>query len=414
MIRTLALASLLAGCLADEALEPTGETEQALNGDSWATVDDNPYTAGVGALDNGVAISPLTHKILVAGARYETGGTSTWIVRGSPDGVSWFLNHSAKLSPTGNAVAYAVTADLKGVFYVVGTAVDASGVTHWMVVRSTNDGATWDTVLNQGGHVTADVPYGISVDDQQNVFVTGTVVAGSTHTARILRGTGAGSTWSQVLSYSSVGAENAFYGTCKGTFGTQGATYATGWETPSSADDGMLAMAFYTVDHGTTWTKTIEYGALHYTRGYNCAGAPAGRLLEAASTWQITPNVSSNWITTLWDVAAHAQLSADAAAGGSAIDNASYAVAHVAGPVAREYDAGGIRTSSGVLQWRTSFVEDAALGLSWTLSDLYSYPGSTEQARASSAAYDPIAGLYVVGVAFDATNRSHGIVRHRR
>jgi hypothetical protein len=412
MTRLLLLACVLAGCVADAT--ETASLDQALNGDSWGTFDDNAYTAGTGATANGIAISPTSHKILVAGARFETNGTSTWIVRGTADGVNWGLNHTLKILPTGSSVAYNVATDLKGTFFVVGTAVDANGATHWIVLRSLDDGATWTTMLNQGGHDVHDVPTGLSVDQNENVFVTGQALVAGVYKAKILRGTNLGATWTEVLSYSGVGAgtQNAFYGACQGTVGSLPATYATGWESASS-DDGTTAMAFYTLDSGATWTETISYGALHYTRGYGCAGAPTGHLLEAAGAWQITPSVNSNWITTLWDVATHTQISSDSLTSSTSTAlNASATVIHVPTPTARAYDAGTVMNSAGTLEWRTNYLIDSqAL---WTESDSYQYPGSTGAAQAVASAYDPVRGLYVVGRAADTTGREHGIVRHRR
>ena len=124
MNRFILIACALAGCL-DTAETATDSIDQDINGETWSTVDDNPYTDGTGATTTGVAISPLTHKVMVTGSRHETNGTTTAIVRGSTNGTTFALNSTFKAVATGSSVATAITADALGYWYVAGTYIDA-------------------------------------------------------------------------------------------------------------------------------------------------------------------------------------------------------------------------------------------------------------------------------------------------
>jgi hypothetical protein len=414
MNRFILIALALAGCL--EQAPATDETDQDLNGDTWTTVDDNGYSAGTGADANGIAISPTTHKVLVAGSRGETNNTSTWIVRGAPDGVTWGLNSTFKLVTTGSSQALNVAADSAGYFYVVGTAIDSGGDMHWIVRRSVDDAASWATVFDEGHHDVRDLPTGLSVDAAGNVFVSGKVWAFGKATARIVRGTnhGQSGSWTEVYTIAGSGSDNNFYATCNSTYNGQPATYAVGWEGEATTPAWSQAMIHYTVDGGMTWLWDYNIDASYlWNRSYGCAGTPSGNLMLAITSEQPSP-VESEYQLIVSNYKTEAELTFDGSYNTfKTTGEASYGGIYVPTPSHRDYSFGAIATSTGALHWQTHYGADTQWS-TWNASDDYTYPGTSGGAKALNAAYDSTRGLYVVGWAYDAANRLHGIVRHRQ
>ena len=409
MNRIAILLALTTGCLdrapiTDEPTgEPTSETEQALNGDTWTTVDDNPYAGGTGATTSGIAISPISHRILIAGARGETNATTTWVVRGSADGVNWGLNSTFKYIATGSSAALGAAVDSLGFFYVVGTARDADDRYHWVVRKSEDDGQTWTTVFQPYGYAATDLPTGISVDAIGNVFVTGSIMQNGRNIGVIYRGQKHGVTWTGVFSHAGAGVENSFNGTCIAPYGSQTATYAVGWESANATS--TYATFYYSLDQGTTWNPTTQIGSQPYTHAYTCAAAGAYTDV-AIGTWKTSP-VASNWLATIWDFSTLNQLYGYSLTGATSLFNRALATTHAN---TRSYFAGQLASAATAsLQWQTVYHTDTA-GNVFSASDVYVYPGSTRDAKPVTAAFRFDPGL-VRGRLGDRCGRS--VARYR-
>ena len=395
----LPLSLLVSGCLAADEPE-LASTDQALNGDTWTTVDDNPYTGGEGAEYYGIAASPATHKVLVAGNRTEASGANTWIVRGSPAGSSGFgLNHTLKLPGGANSEATNVAADATGVWYVLGDSQDASGAWHWIVIRSADDAMTWQKPFDV---VLTGRPTGITVDQQLNVYISGTTVDASGAHAKIFRGAMHGTSWSQVASFDAVSGGNiALSGLCTGAYNGVQEVFAVGGISEANVNHAS-GWVLNSANQGTTWSTTFIYKPLEATYGQGCTGTPGADVDFAFAAMD-------NAGTSRWDVLdatgfAPLVYTHDAVTLPGDLTGA-FGVTYAA---SRPYAVGRYSEPSGT-HWHVRFKS----GITWLDSDAYVYPGTSYESDAEAAAYDSERGLYVAGKAFDDTGRLHGIVRHR-
>lgn len=400
-VRAFACLAVVTGCttLAGDPVDETTATQE-LNGDTWTDADDNPYTSGAGAENYGIAISPVSHKILVAGDRLESDGTPTWIVRGSPAGSSTFgLNSTFKLAAGKTSEAVDVAVDAKGVWYVVGDAADANGDFHWIVRRSDDDGATWQTVFNAAmdGH-----PSHIAVDAAYNVFVTGSMVTPSGGRAIVLRGASQGATWAGVLSYQPTAYDASASGVCSRNF--IGATHVfvvtTVFDSPATSHVEVL----HSGNGGNLWQVAFTTQSLAETFGFGCAGVPSSSVFFALGANDTMG--SSQWDTaTVSSFVPPWVLQHDAVNSASGETQDAFAVANVG---ARIYTVG--RYDGPGQHWHVRM----RVGSTWMDSDDYIGPGTIALSEATSLAYDETRGLYVAGKAYDDTGRLHGIVRHRK
>lgn len=161
-------------------------------GDTWATVDDTVFPGGTRA--EGRFISGGSTALLAVG--FGNDGTGHhWLVRRSTDGASFSQVDDFRLAPGKDAGPnWAVSSGRS--HYVIGNAVDAANLSHWIVRRSTDDGATWSTVDDvapQSGQTVSGSSLGIDKDG--NVYAMGGI--GPTNAGRwaVRRSRDGGTTW---------------------------------------------------------------------------------------------------------------------------------------------------------------------------------------------------------------------------
>ena len=153
----------------------TAQTDQALNGDTWVTKDDNTGV-GDGAFYSSITIQD-TGRVWVVGSRVTTTTTpfaETWLVRDALYGNDWETSSAWNLVAGYASSASSVAHDGAGRIFVAGYAYDANFKEHWIVRRSIDTGQTWTTVDDY--HVTGQdaEATGIAVDGITGyIIVTG-------------------------------------------------------------------------------------------------------------------------------------------------------------------------------------------------------------------------------------------------
>jgi hypothetical protein len=186
-------------------------------GASWSTVDSFQYAPG----NNSAArafVADLVGNVCIAGYGTDATGVMHWLIRRSVNGGSWtlvddFPAPSTRASVPTEANAAHVAPGL-GLFVVGQIATQSGNV--WLVRRSLNGGVTWSTVdtfqLVQGLDAYA---YGVSSDNQGNVYVGGgaiasqTAIKGKVYYSRdwiVRKSSDGGNTWATADVFSNTGA----------------------------------------------------------------------------------------------------------------------------------------------------------------------------------------------------------------
>lgn len=255
-----------------------------------------------------VAIAP-NGDIYTAGLAIDN-SLFKWIVRKSSDsGNTWQTidtYHYANGSP---ANANAIAIDSTGTIYVGGFASNApnGGTLYGVVRKSTNQGATWTTVLSftdtplQSGF--ANGVLGLSIDKNDNIYAIGS--DGKWVTKRSADG---GANWTNVDSYALVSGRHA-----SATGITQdnvGNIYVVGFG--SHTDNSWSMIIRKSSDAGTTWTTVDTYrlNSTSYAIGLSIAVDSLGNIyatgfqgnfqsgtIYPSSTWILRKSTPTGWIT---------------------------------------------------------------------------------------------------------------------
>src|SRR6266566_5773648 len=146
---------------------------------TWQTVDDFQYVPGQAAESDGLALAP-NGTLFASGSGADSSGVRHGLVMASANvGTTWSGLLDDFVYPGTHTTLYnaGMVADSAGNLYVAGTAYDdgtpSGGPNHWIVRRSTDNGATWSTVddFAPGGFLTQ--PNGIGADAAGNIYVAG-------------------------------------------------------------------------------------------------------------------------------------------------------------------------------------------------------------------------------------------------
>ncbi|MFT3699341.1 MAG: hypothetical protein QM831_39700 [Kofleriaceae bacterium] len=278
----LVLLALVAGCL--DAEPELATTDQALNGETWTTVD----TSDIQSV--GIAASPTTHTIMTVGLDNDTSKIKT---RASRDGGKTFATiHTFQTYGLPTAIAV----DEIGYWFVAAT--DDDGAVR--IYRSTNDGASWSTVYSQAG----DWYIRSLSTDGSNVFAAGIEDSadGQAH-AVILRGTNRGSYWAPIFA---VADANEVTATCSGLYNGAPAIFAVGERVPSS---GVAAETVWvSLNAGGAWTQTplVDSSPDPVQQPMRCATTQTGDLAIATRL-----DGQHEWDTKLWNVGQNRLLASD-------------------------------------------------------------------------------------------------------
>src|SRR6266568_1495896 len=182
--------------------------DAADGGASWSTVDDvAPFSGSWFNQPNAIAADAVG-SVYVAGFLNTTSTRDAWIVRKSVDGTSFSTVDSL---PSGIGATALFVHPTAGIFVAGQANVVVKGVTvrAWIVRRSTNAGATWQTVDTlygtKGSTYYFGRAYGVGADAHGNLYVAGALAIpyrGSAVWEWVVRkSTNGGSSWSTVDTY---------------------------------------------------------------------------------------------------------------------------------------------------------------------------------------------------------------------
>jgi hypothetical protein len=149
---------------------------------TWQTVDDFQYTAGKGATALGAGLDTQSN-LYTAGWAYDAANIQhALVMRSSDQGATWETIEDFNYRPGTNTYFLSFAVDPAQNLYAVGVANMAplSGAPdHWIVRKSADHGATWTTVddfvPDSGVGDGRNVASGVAVDGVGNVYVVGMV-----------------------------------------------------------------------------------------------------------------------------------------------------------------------------------------------------------------------------------------------
>jgi hypothetical protein len=172
---------------------------------TWQTVDDYQYVAGLTAENFGLTVAPS--GVVFASGFASDGSTCHGLVMASTDrGITWSAPIDDFVYP-GSATRDdgGIVADSAGNLYVAGRYYFSSGPSYRFVRRSTDGGATWftvDTVTINGGYASPLAAGAITADVVGNVYVTEPIFG----TWTVRKGTG-GTSFSTVDTFQPSGSQ---------------------------------------------------------------------------------------------------------------------------------------------------------------------------------------------------------------
>lgn len=385
MKTSILLAACLAACAAEE---PELQVEsQDLNGDSWATTDDNDYN-GHGAGYTGLAFQETYDNVIVVGSRNEPAGFGTWIVRSAVRGGTFSLADAFRLAPGQTSFARRVVVSGPNV-YVSGVAEDASGGWHLITRRAqllAHDFSSWSIVDDVAAPAGQQVDVlGMAMSTSGEVFV-----AAQVGTSKIIRH-GSQSSWSYVPLPSGLGLE----GIC--TNGT--ALIATGYT--------------QLLGGGTSWSVWSWGGLWANIDSFSPPGASTMASACVASDTTLfvgggigTPGdpAGNQWLVRSRPLSGGAWTSIDTSP--SPYFGAPFQM--IVGRLGRIYEVGQRGVTSSSVDWLVRRSGPSG----WLDSDVVDGTGSPPFATGFGLAYDSRhGGTYAAGVIEDASGVQHGLVR---
>jgi hypothetical protein len=227
------------------------------SGATWTTVSD--YNLAAGKTSSAAALSvDSSGNTYAAGSANDTSNVIHWIVRKSTDsGATWATVSDYNLVAAFSAGATALSVDSSGNIYAAGYAIDASGICHWIVRKSTDSGATWTTVSDfnliagQDAHANA-----LTVDSSGNIYAAGNAIGASGVPHWIVRkSTDSGATWTTISDYNLVAGRGASATAL--SVDSVGNIYAAGYAADASYVTHWIVRK--STDSGATWTTVSDY-----------------------------------------------------------------------------------------------------------------------------------------------------------
>jgi hypothetical protein len=394
-----------------ECLEP----RQLLSTTTWSTDLDYQYVGAAGA--NGVATDATGAVYVAGGGSGADGAVHGLVLKKDPTAGAWSATPvlDYQLAPGKSTTFLDVGADTAGNVYAVGRGADVDGLFTWVVARSGDGGATWGVVdryryvPGQNAEATA-----FAADADGAIYVGG---YGKDSTYRknginyvehwvVRKSTDGGATWQTVDDYRYAAD---YYSRAQGLTVSGGTVYAVGksrdfWVTRRSTDGGSTWSTIDQYQLDTQWNSQANSVAADAAGNVYVVGEGVkGPKMSRTANWVVRklPAGGSTWSTVdRW------QLSANVATGAGSI-----AEDVVTGPggevdvVGHGYaDTGG---TSGHYLSRSS----ADGGLTWaTIDDVK--PDPAANAAGYAITRDASGNLLTAGtVGFSTGGGSHMTVR---
>lgn len=174
--------------------------ELAAGKSAFVTIDSVASTSAAAASITSINSGP--NAGLYAAGHLTTGSSNYWAVRKSSDGgATWNTVDLTSFQSTRAAGAHSITADSAGNLFVAGIGTPSGTTTHWMVRESNDGGGSWTTV-DDYQIVAGSTAYAWSTasDSTGNVYVTGWANDPSASSHWIVR-TNVGGNWHTIDDY---------------------------------------------------------------------------------------------------------------------------------------------------------------------------------------------------------------------
>lgn len=376
-------------------------------GTSWIVVDDFSYTATFSSSPDSIHIDN-SGNIFVAGNGRDGSNISHWLVRKSSDnGASWITIDDNALVAGKEANALDIVADALGLVYTIGYASDASDKLNWIVRKSADSGTTWTTIDSfQLMALKDSLAEAVAVNSSGHIFVTGYGSDSSWYHVITRRSTDGGSTWTTIDNYTYAASGNNYSYAI--TLNNLGDVFTAGWGNGPGAAYGWTVRK--SSDNGTTWNNADYYGY--------CSGsqAVARSITYDPITKTLFSSGSASSGSTLnlnhWII----RKSIDEGLSWTTVDD--YQLTTGNGPVAPAkiafingtlYAVGSAYNSSGYPRWIARRSVDN--GVTWSTIDNWSLSGGLGNISATDIVVDSANNIYVAGSAADGALVSHAIVR---
>lgn len=227
-------------------------------GSSWTTIDNYIFSVGYDSYSSGIAIAS-NGDLYAVGGGYDASGKSSSLIRKSTDsGLSWSTIDIYQYSAGKNSACTAVTTNNSGEIFVASDGVDASGWTHWIVRKSSDNGSTWGVIddykYSSSSH---NYPYSLVADNTGFVLTTGVTPGNSPiSTWRTRKTTNSGASWSNVDFYSYSGGTRSFAKSV--TYDANNSTiYAFGTSAVAGSASVQHWITRKSSNNGSTW-QTID------------------------------------------------------------------------------------------------------------------------------------------------------------
>ena len=395
------------------ALAATLIGKLVLPAQDWQTVDDFAPTGG-NAEAHGVAVD-AAGRIYVVGTANGDG-----IVRYSADdGLSWITLDDFAYPSEANTLFSAVTIDTNGTVFVGGMAAGAGyGVGHWLVRRSTDQGATWEAVddfyqpMNGPDEPgTNGVVYSLACDNQGRVYGGGIMLlTGPSYPSWWIRGSLGSANWDTKL-VAFGGYTEFFQIACAGAD-----VYAAG--SVNGDEPFVTGIILKSSDHGATWTTAFEgVGDVPSAITSSSAGylysAGTHWINSTSLVWQVRQAASDG---TTWTTLDSSLYEEDPSVGAVDQPYASSIAVDTAGNVCAtgqfiDYWAKPVPNGTMYGSDTTWFTRQyfAAAG-QWRTTDLFSY-STNRQGAALGTAVAPSGSVFTVGYGISDSGQRRWVVR---
>ena len=377
---------------------------------SWQTVDDFQYSAGMAAGSYGLVVAP-NGTLFSGGFGLDSSGVHGLVMASIDGGNTWSNPLDDFMYPGVSATRYdgGMAVDANGNVYAAGQALLNHTLTsRWLVRRGSDNGLTWSTVddFSLGG--THNQAHAIATDSAGNIYVAGlasTSTGYGTYEWVVRKGVN-GTSWSTVDDFGPNTSSQAFGVIVHPTAGV----FVAG---SSLVTVGRNSFQAWTVrrslDGGATWTTvdTFQLGCVSIARGLGIdargnlyAVGVANETIKGKTRTHWIVRKSTNGAGGTWTTVDDFQVAADGETIAVGLATNSAGDLFVAGM--------GSTTATGPSQW---FVRRNPGGVgAWSTVDNFQYvPGSDTEPQAIAA--DTTGHVFVGGYGNDPSGTSHWLIR---